>query len=125
MDSTVFNKFRKFTHILKEKYGYEVNENGTSMFPGFIYFSFKKELGYGCLFINVNLSKDEITYYKTYNLTANNIEELSEQLDRCNYYTSPHAYQVSFELNKFVMENIEVLKEFSDEIKRERKERKR
>ena len=71
------------------------------------------------MFINVNLQRKEITFYKVLKLTANNYKDLKKQFNSGDF-NKALACPVDVQLMKLIVDNFEVMTKFLVEIEEKR-----
>ena len=101
-----------------KKFGYEVSDL-TDLYKWNPSFVFVKKCDDCNLFINVNLQRKEITFYKVLKLTANNYEDLRKQYNSGDF-NKALAYQVDVQLMKLIVDNFEAMTKFWEEIDEKR-----
>ena len=100
---------QKLIHELK-KFGYEASEM-TWLDKWNPHYVFVKECEDCNLFINVNLQRKEITFYKVLKLTATNYDELIKQFNSGEFHKAL-AYPVDVQLMKLIVDSFEAMTKF-------------
>lgn len=101
-----------------KKFGYKVSDL-TDLGKFNPCYVFVKECEDCNLFINVNLQRKEITFYKVLKLTATNYEDLRKQLNSGDFHKAL-AYPVDVQLMKLIVDNFEVMTKFWSEMEEKR-----
>lgn len=105
-----------FVKKLRNQYGFIVNDKSVFYDKIFI-LVFEKEEEDCILTLNINVTKNEITFYKVMKLTATNYDDM---LKECSSRKAL-AYPVSYELMKLVVENYDTIIEEKNKIVERRK----
>lgn len=101
-----------------KKFGYKVSDL-TDLGKFNPCYVFVKEYEKWNLFINVNLQRKEITFYKVLKLTANNYEDLKKQYNSGDF-NKALACPVDVQLMKLIVDNFEAMTKFWAEIEEKR-----